>query len=147
MRHDWCISSGVLYTGAYPPFSRWWFWGVAVPWRWSDFFHIGAWDMIGAFHLVYFTQRHTPFDPWWFLGIVVPWRWLDSFYIGVRDMIKWFLWCDYRSIAFSSLLTYFLRWLDQNTGTYESMQRSFSHFRVCPILGHNPFIGGWSQRH
>lgn len=20
----------------------------------------------------------------------------------------------------------------------------FSHFRVCPILGHNPFIGGWS---
>ena len=25
------------------------------------FFHIGAWDMIGAFHLVYFTQGHTPF--------------------------------------------------------------------------------------
>ena len=23
----------------------------------------------------------------------------------------------------------------------------FSHSRVCPILGHNPFIGGWSQRH
>ena len=23
----------------------------------------------------------------------------------------------------------------------------FSHFRVCPILGHNPFIIGWSQRH
>ena len=30
------------------------------------FFHIRAWDMIGAFHLVYFTQGHTPFDRWWF---------------------------------------------------------------------------------
>ena len=36
----------------------------------------------------------------------------------------WVLWCDHRSIALSSLLTYFLRWLDQDTGTYESMQRS-----------------------
>ena len=42
-----------------------------------------------------------------FWGIVVPWRWLDSFHIGVRDMTEWFLWCDYRSIAFSSLLTNF----------------------------------------
>ena len=42
-----------------------------------------------------------------FLGIAVPWRRLDAFHIGVRDMIWWFLWCDYRSIAFSSLLTYF----------------------------------------
>ena len=42
-----------------------------------------------------------------FFGIVVPWRRLDSFYIGVRDMIRWYLWCDYRSVAFSSLLTDF----------------------------------------
>ena len=38
-----------------------------VPWRISDvLFHIGAWDMIGAFHLVYFTQGHTLFSRWWF---------------------------------------------------------------------------------
>ena len=42
-----------------------------------------------------------------FLGITVPRRCLDSFHIGVRDMISWFLWCDHRSIALSSLLTYF----------------------------------------
>ena len=73
-----------------------------------SFFHIGAWDMIDAFHLEYFTQGHTPFGPWCFLGIAVPWRWLDSFHIGVRDMIGWYLWRDHRNIAFSSLLTYFL---------------------------------------
>ena len=98
------------------------FWATSIPRRISDvLFHIGAWDMIGAFHLVYFTQGHTPFGPWWFLGIAVPWRRLDSFHIGVPDMTGWFLRCDNRSIAFSSWLTYFLRWLDQDTGTYESM--------------------------
>ena len=71
------------------------------------FFHIGAWDMIDIFHPVYFTQGHTSFDRWWFLGIDVPWRCLDSFHIGVPDMTGWFLWCDYRSVAFSSLLTDF----------------------------------------
>ena len=29
------------------------------------------------------------------------------FHIGVRDMTGWFLWCDYRSITFPSLLTDF----------------------------------------
>ena len=72
------------------------------------FFHIGAWDMIGTFHLVYFTQGHTPFGRWWFfLGVVVPWRRLDSFHIGVRDMIGRYLWYDHRSIALSSSVTYF----------------------------------------
>ena len=90
-----------------------------VPWRISDvFFHIGAWDMIDAFHLVYFTQGHTPFGPWWFLGIVVPWRQLDSFHIGVRDVVGWFLWYDHRSIAFSSLLTCFWDdWIRTRTQT------------------------------
>ena len=73
-----------------------------------SFFHIRAWDMIDTFHLEYFTQGHTPFSRWWvFYGIVVPWRRLDSSHIGVWDMIGWYLWRDHRSIAFSSLLTYF----------------------------------------
>ena len=42
-----------------------------------------------------------------FFGITVPWRRLVSFHIGVRDMIGWFLWCDHRSITFSTLLTCF----------------------------------------
>ena len=76
MRHDYYISSGVLYTGAYP------------------------------------------FGPWWFLGIVVLSRRLDSFHIGVRDMIGWYLWCDHRSTAFSSLLTYFWDdWIRTRTQT------------------------------
>ena len=55
-----------------------------------------------------------------FLGIVVPRRRLDSFHIGVRDMIGWFLWCDHRSIAFSSLWTYFF-W-DDWVGTQTLMR-------------------------
>ena len=84
------------------------FWAMSIPQGISDvLFHIGAWDMIDAFRLVYFTQGHTPFDRWWFLGIAVPWRPLVSSHIGVRDMIGWYIWCDHRSIAFSSSLTYF----------------------------------------
>ena len=99
------------YTRAYSSQSMmdfFFFWVVAIPRRRSNvIFHIGAWDMIDIFHLVYFTQGHPFLSRWWFWGIVVPWRWLDSFHIGVRDMIGWFLWCDHRSIAFSSLLTGF----------------------------------------
>ena len=65
MRHDWHISSRVLYTGAYP------------------------------------------FRSMMVLGMAVPRRCSDSFHITVRDMIGWYLWRDHRSIAFSSLLTYF----------------------------------------
>ena len=85
------------------------------------FLHIGAWDMIGAFHPVYFTQGHTPSGPWRFLGIAVPWRWSDSFHIGVRDMIRRCLWCDHRSIAFSSLLTYF----------WDAWIRTWALMRAC----------------
>ena len=96
------------YVEAYSSQSMTDFWAMSIPRGISNvLFHIGAWDMIGAFRLVYFTHGHTPFDRWWFLGIVVPWRLLDSFHIGVRDMIGWYIWCDHRSIAFSSLLTYF----------------------------------------
>ena len=116
----WPLCRGILFS-----VDDGFFRAMSIPWRISDvLFHIGAWDMIGVFHMVYFTQEHTPFGPWWFLGIVVLSRRLDSFHIGVRDMIGWFPWCDHRSIAFSSWLTYFLRWLDHGTGTYESMQRS-----------------------
>ena len=110
----------------------------------SFFLHIGAWDMIGAFHLVYFTQGHTPFRSMMFLGIAVPWRRLDSFHIGVWDMISWFLWCDHRSIALSSLLTYFFEMIGSGHEHLWEHAAEFSHFRVCPILGHNPFIGVWS---
>ena len=44
MRHDWYISSGVLYTEAYFSVDDG-FWGIVVPWRWLDSFHIGAWDI------------------------------------------------------------------------------------------------------
>ena len=79
-----------------------------------------------------------------FLGIVVSWRRLDSFHIGVRDVIGWFLWCDHESIAFSSLLAYFFEMIGSGHGHLWEHAAEFSHFRVCPILGHNPFIGGWS---
>ena len=125
------------------------FWAMSIPRRISDviFLHIGAWDMIGAFHMVYFTQGHTPFGRWWFfLGIAVPRRCLDSFHIGVRDMIGWFLLYDHESMAFSSLLTFF-EMIGSGHGHLWEHAVEFSHSRVCPILGHNPFIGGWSQRH
>ena len=47
-RHDRYISSGVLCTGAYFLVDDG-FWGIVVPWRWLDLFHIGVWDMIGCF--------------------------------------------------------------------------------------------------
>ena len=56
-----------------------------------SFFHIGAWDMISAFHLVCFTQGHTPFRSIMVLGMAVPWRCSDSLHIGVLDMIGWWL--------------------------------------------------------
>ena len=96
------------YAEAYSSQSMMNFWAMAILQRILDvLFHIGAWDMIGIFHLVYLTQGHPLLSWWWFWGIVVPWRWLDSFHIGVRDMTGWFLWCDYKSIVFSSLLTDF----------------------------------------
>ena len=108
------------------------FWVMSIPRRISDviFLHIGAWDMIGAFHLVYFTQGHTPFGRWWFLGIDVLWRRLDSFHIRVRDMIGWFLWCvgliqlcsDYRDHEFDDDwfgVTWFLTYHTSDaTGAY-----------------------------
>ena len=47
MRHDWCLSSAVLYTGAYAFRSMMVFLSVVVPWRRLDSFHIGVRDMIG----------------------------------------------------------------------------------------------------
>ena len=44
------------YAEAYFSQSMMNFWVMAIPRRKSDvLFHIGAWDMIGIFHLVYFT--------------------------------------------------------------------------------------------
>ena len=48
MRHDWYISSGVFCIGAYFSVDDG-FWGIAVPWRWLDSFHIRVWDMTGCF--------------------------------------------------------------------------------------------------
>ena len=49
------------YVEAYSSQSMTDFRAMSIPWRISDvLFHIRAWDMIGAFHLVYFTQGHTP---------------------------------------------------------------------------------------
>ena len=93
MRHDWYIPSGLLYTGTY--------------------FSVD--------------------DGFW--GIVVPWRWLDSFHIKVQDMTGWFPWCDYRSMAFSSLLTNF--WDDWiRTQTFcDSMQRSLVISKIALYWG------------
>ena len=49
MRHDWYISSGVLYIRAYFLIDDG-FWGIIVPWRWLDSFHIGIWDKTGWFY-------------------------------------------------------------------------------------------------
>ena len=49
-------------------------------------------------------------------------------------------------MAFSSLLTFF-EMIGSGHGHLWEHAVEFSHSRVCPILGHNPFIGGWSQRH
>ena len=48
MRHDWYISSGVLYTRAYFSVDDG-FWGIVVPWSWLDSFHIGVWDLTECF--------------------------------------------------------------------------------------------------
>ena len=57
------------YVEAYFSQSMMGFWAMFVPRRISDvFFHIGAWDMIGIFHLVYFTLGHTPLRRWWILS-------------------------------------------------------------------------------
>ena len=69
-----------------------------------------------------------------------------SFHIGVQDMTGWFPWCDYRSIAFSSLLIdfFFLEMIGSWHRHLWELATDFSHFKCCPILGHNPFIGNWS---
>ena len=55
------------YVEAYFSQSMMDFWAMFIPRRILDvLFHIGAWDMIGTFHLVYFTQGHTFFSRWWF---------------------------------------------------------------------------------
>ena len=89
-----------------------------------SFFHIGAWDMISTFHLVYFTQRHTSFDRWWFF-------WHSCSLEAIRCISHWstrydlvisLMWLQEHSLLI--IVDIFLRWLDQDTDTYESMQPS-----------------------
>ena len=77
-----------------------------------SFFHIGAWDMIGAFHMVYFAQGHTPFDWWWFL------RHTYSLEV-IRFILHWSTRYDWvislmwsREHSLLIIVGKFLRWLD-----------------------------------
>ena len=94
MRHNWHISFGVIYTRAYFSIDDG-FWGIAIPWRWLDSFHIGVWDMVG-----------------------------------------WFNWmCLYGSITLSLVSIDFFRWLDHDTDTCESLQRSLVILEVALYWG------------
>ena len=87
-------------------------------------FHIGAWDMIGAFHLVYFTQGHTPFGRWWFFRYSCSsevFRFISHWSTGYDWLIS-LMWSQEHSLLI--IVDIFLRWLDQDTDTYESIQRS-----------------------
>ena len=87
-----------------------------------SFFHIGAWDMISTFHLVYFTQGHTPFRS------MMVFRHSCSLE-AIRFISHWSMGYDWViSLMWSQehgpliIVDIFSRWLDQDTGTYESMQ-------------------------
>ena len=81
------------------------------------FFHIGAWDMIGAFHLVYLTQEHTPFR------LMMVFRHSCSFetirfisHWSTRyDWVIYLMWSQEHSLLI--IVDIFLRWLDQDTET------------------------------
>ena len=82
MRHDWRISSGVLYTGAYPFRSM-------MVFRYSC------------------SSEVFRFISHWSTG----YDWLISL-----------MWSQEHSLLI--IIDIFFRWLDQDTGTYESMRRS-----------------------
>ena len=101
------------------------FWAMSIPRRVSDvLFHIGAWDMIGAFHLVYFTQGHTPFRSMMVFRHSCSFetiRFISHWSTGY-DWVISLMWSYEHSLLI--IVDIFLRWLDQDTDTYESIQRS-----------------------
>ena len=82
MRHDWCISSGVLYTGAYPFRSMMVFW------------HSCSLEALRCI-----SHWSTRYD--WVISL---------------------MWSREHSLLI--IVDIFLRWLDQDTDTYESIQQS-----------------------
>ena len=72
----WPLCRGILFS-----VDDAFFGAMAIPRKISDvIFHIGAWDMIGIFRLVYLTQGHTPLSWWWFWG-ARPFHCIDEFFL------------------------------------------------------------------
>ena len=118
MRHDWHISSSVLYTRAYFSADDG-FWGVAIFWRWSDFLFTLEHETWLAYFIWCTLHRGIFLSRWWILGHshfseVIRF----SFHVGVRDMTGWFPWCDYRSIALS-LYSRIFDWLYHGAHLWE----------------------------
>ena len=106
--------------------SRWW---IFEPCSFlggyqMSFFFIGAWYMIGAFHLEYFTQGHTSFSRWWFFGHSCSLEAIRfiSHWSTRYDWVISLMWSQEHSLLI--IVDIFLRWLDQDTDTYESLQWS-----------------------
>ena len=113
------------YVEAYSSQSMTDFWATSIPRRISDvLFHIGAWDMIGAFHLVCFTQGIPPFsvDDGFRYGCSLEVFRFISHWSTRYDWVIYLMWSQEHSLLI--IVDIFLRWLDQDTDTYENMQRS-----------------------
>ena len=152
----WCIALGHTFIGR-RLFFRWplcrgrllsvddgFFWVMAIPRRRSNIlFHIGAWDMIDIFHLVYFTQGHSLSQSMMVLRHICSLEVIEflSHWSTRYDWVISLMWSQKHSLL--TIVDRFLRWLDQDTHLWEHAVE-FSHFKDCLILGHNLFIGSWS---
>ena len=98
---------------------------MAFHWRRSDvIFHIGAWDMI--IHFILCTLHRSIFlNRWWFLRHSCSFE-VIRFLSNWSMRYGWVTWLDVFIREHNPFIGIygFLRWLDQNTDTCESMQRS-----------------------